>query len=125
MIHYRPAQLLDRLRFDQSLVAARCLLEIFIRTAHIRAANDLARTKKAGISLLFPAIKTKPIVAVIADWIDAKSIPEQKHRAELDGWQAYPSGEGKLGGLVQIINLALEARLIQLLVRIRLSYFVD
>src|SRR5467141_1712090 len=123
MIHYRLTQLLDRRRFDQPLVAARRLLEIFIRAAHIRAPNNLARAKEARISLLFPAIKTKPIVAVVADWIDAKSVPEQKHRAELDGWQAYSSGEGKLGGLIQIINLALEARLIQLLVRIRLSYF--
>src|SRR6266403_2008911 len=116
MIHYRLTQLLDRWRFDQPLVAARRLLEIFIRTAHIRAPNNLARAKEARISLLFPAIKTKPIVAVIADWIDTKSISEQKHRAELDRWQAYPSSEGKLGRLVQIINLALEPRLIQLLV---------
>jgi hypothetical protein len=84
MFHDSLMELPDCGRFNQALVSARCLLEIFVGAIDIDAPDNFARAKDPAPALLLASIKSKPIIADFANRIDPEVVPEKKYLSEVD-----------------------------------------
>ncbi len=66
----------------------------------IDSPDDFAAAQEARMALLLSPVEAEPVLAILADWVDAETVSEEEDRTELDRWEPYPASECRLCGVV-------------------------